>query len=746
MALTHLWCDGFEYGPDYPSTTSGANAGIAGTITNPGASPGTTSVADGVYGSYALRCNMTSGGGAAVNRAVSGTPNKFQVFFRFKVETNPATNPQPIGGVNYTTNGGTNVPKLGLNTNGTIRLRPNGSSATGEQTGPNVNDGAWHTVELQLDTSANPWTIDWWVDNVKQTQATRAVAADTVTNCVVGAATAPTETVIVRYDDWIFGTWTSAADRYTDVKVVRLSPGSDGTHNTAGGATFIGGDTATTPNFTNSTTTVWQLLDDFPLALARSTTDNVSAETHVAGDYLEVKNTAASSGEPTALAVTAWMQYSSPATTANGGSAAVVRTSAGTDNEITGAGNFTTGADYSETSNFLKSVLVPNPSSWTKTELDAIRFRIGRASNSSDVSPRPTWQALLTQVAYPIPVAYTLDAQPGAFTVTGASSGGGYGRFISADPGSYAVTGAATGNLGYGRVLQANPGAFLVTGSATGALADRLINAEPGIFAITGVAMSGYRDYNLNAGPGSFAVSGADIGALVTYVLNAQPGSFAVTGAVAGLLADRVLSADPGAYVVTGADSTLDYAGNVLTHYVLDAQPGSFGVGGSDIGGGAAHMLNAEPGSFAVVGSPTRLIPPLHVIPSPHISGPVRKFIEENIGDLMAVRVARVELVSNSSGSASKRIRVDGSWLLAVKIDHDGSAAGCDVTVADADRTLLQITDSNADGYYPVREEVVGSDGVGLGLFEPSVLTGNLVASIAQAGANKSVFVTVFYQ
>lgn len=344
------------------------------------------------------------------------------------------------------------------------------------------------------------------------------------------------------------------------------------------------------------------------------------------------------------------------------------------------------------------------------------------------------------------PRALELDCQPGSFAITGADSGGGYGRFMSADPGAYAITGvAANTNRGYN--LDAQPGAFIVTGSVAGALFNRILNAQPGSFAVTGIAMSAYRDYTMNALPGSYTVSGADIGNLVNRVLNAQPGSFAVTGVAAGLLADRMIIASPGSFLVTGAAAELTYTPNeALTHYTLSADPGSFGVSGSVIGGGYDRVMNAEPGSFAVVGSPATLRPPIIVIPAPLMAGPVRKFIEENIGDLMAVRVARVELVSNSSGSASRRIRVDGSWLLAVKIDHNGSDAGCDVAVTDADRTLLEITDSNTDGYYPVREEVVGADGVGLGLFEPSVLTGNLVATMAQAGANKSVFVTVFYQ
>lgn len=133
--------------------------------------------------------------------------------------------------------------------------------------------------------------------------------------------------------------------------------------------------------------------------------------------------------------------------------------------------------------------------------------------------------------------------------------------------------------------------------------------------------------------------------------------------------------------------------------------------------------------------------------PVAFLTSPLYRVIEENIGDAMPVNAKRVEIRSKPDGTASRRIRLDGSWLLAIKIDHVDTEAGCDVQVRDSSRTILTITDANTDSYLPVREEIVDSTGVGLGMYEPAVITGSqLFIDVTGAGASKSVFITVYYQ
>lgn len=573
MALTVQWVDGAEHGRDM-STTANANAAIAGTITNPGANPGTGVVADGEYGSYAYECLWTSGGGAGINRAVSGLPNKVCQFFRFKVITNPATNAQHIGGGwSTTTAGGTNAVKLGLNTNGTIRLRPNGASATGEQTGPNVNDGAWHSVEVQADYSANPWTVDWWVDGVKQTQATRAVAADTVTNVILGAASTPTESYAVRYDDWVYGTWTSSSDTIGDVKVLAISPGSDGTHNT-GGTVFVPSDTANIPLFTNASTDAWTFVDDWPLTLTRSTSDLIACKAHVAGEYLEIANVAADSSEPDAIGVSAWMVYSSQSTNANSGATTVVRTSAGTDIVLFGdpAG---VGADFSETTNWLKSVMVDKPAGgWTNTELDAIRYRMGRGSGS-DFAPRPTWQGFVTQVAYPIVSAVDL----GAISVTG------------------------TGAIALGNILStANFGALALTGAGAIALGQLLTTAQLGALGLTGTGAITLGELVTAVQLGAIALSGAGTIALGQLLTEAILGQIALAGTGTLTIADLTIdtaAVDLGAISVTGTGAI------AVQGLTPQAVLGQITVTGADVLTVGELVRTAKLGALSVLGDGT---------------------------------------------------------------------------------------------------------------------------------------------
>jgi hypothetical protein len=289
-----------------------------------------------------------------------------------------------------------------------------GSAAVSSSATAVLNDNQFYCVDLVVDGNSASYVARLWLDET-------AVATD-ATMTAAGAAAAVTARVGVtqaitlgtardfNWDDWIVGTASSISDKFGKGKGIMINPGSDGTHNTAGGATFIDGDTATTPNFTNSTTTAYTFVDDATFSTTRSTTDNISAETHVAGDYMEIKprTDQALAGE-TAQAVTALLSYSSVTATANAGSATVIRTDGATETEI--FGNFTTGVDMSEITNFFKGaiVTVDGGQTWTETEIEALRWRIGRASNSSDVSPRPTWQTLMLELDYPILAAATIS-------------------------------------------------------------------------------------------------------------------------------------------------------------------------------------------------------------------------------------------------------------------------------------------------------------------------------------------------
>lgn len=267
-------------------------------------------------------------------------------------------------------------------------------------------------------------------------------------------------------------------------EILALRPGSDGTHNVAG-TEYIDGDTATTPNFTNSTTDAWTRLDDDPWSTTRKTTGNISCEVHSAGTYLEIAPAAAPSGKPNALAVRTVLAYSSVTATANNGSATVIRNSTPTENAI--RGDFTTGADYSESTNFFNGVMVTAPGAgWSKTEIDALRWRIGRASNSSDISPRPTWQELMLEVAYPIAAGGNTYTKANAGILDAVGSGSDVSAFTESGAGITARSASALDAL-----LAVESGAGIMGHAGSGSAAKAGITYTKAGSGIINLAASG---------------------------------------------------------------------------------------------------------------------------------------------------------------------------------------------------------------------------------------------------------------
>lgn len=245
----------------------------------------------------------------------------------------------------------------------------------------------------------------------------------------IGNDAAQTVAIDVFYDDLII---CSGGTEYPlgPHEILAVSPGSDGTHSFTAND-FSTGDTGTqqAPSFT----TFFQMVDDPPpFATARSTTDNIAQRVIRTTGYVEIKAAATLAGKPTATAVRALLAYSSTATTADNG-ACIARNSAGFAGVIWGdlpvaqGGNGGALADYSENpSNFFKGAIVTAPGAgWTKTELDAIRWRLG---GSGDITPVPTWQQLLLEIAYPLvttPAASGTSSVRGGGILTAAASKGG---------------------------------------------------------------------------------------------------------------------------------------------------------------------------------------------------------------------------------------------------------------------------------------------------------------------------------
>ena len=376
----------------------------------------------GLFDSLNAACTITSTGGEVRNGTYAGkltyaaaaitfnkvaadsTKTKGLVRVAFKVITAPtSTN---IAGIFVSRRVDVAAILAEVNSSGQIQVQHTTGSIV---TGPGVNDGAWHVLEMQFDSGV-AGTLDWRVDGVPQTQATGSTTSSNIASWRCGSLRTTTAGTIV-VDDWINGFWTSTSDWYGDGKGVSLLPGSDGTHSFTAND-FSTGETGT--QRASSYTDFYTMVDDAPpWSVTRSTTDNIAQRVVRTTGYVEIKPATASSSEPAANAVRALMSYSSAATQANT-MGAIVRNSAGTANVLWGdlptaqGGNNGALADYSENSNFFKSITVTKPAgTWTNTEIDAIRWRIGGAD---DISPVPTVQNLMLEIDYPYPPATLTQA------------------------------------------------------------------------------------------------------------------------------------------------------------------------------------------------------------------------------------------------------------------------------------------------------------------------------------------------
>jgi hypothetical protein len=135
--------------------------------------------------------------------------------------------------------------------------------------GVSVTTGVWYRIDVKVDTSANPWTIDVQVDGVACGQATRALAATTYNGIILG--TDISVTCDMFFDD-ISASNTAGDYPLGAAYINHFIPTADGTHNVAGAADFRRGNTTT--DITNSTTDAYLLVDDVPLDDTTPDTDD----------------------------------------------------------------------------------------------------------------------------------------------------------------------------------------------------------------------------------------------------------------------------------------------------------------------------------------------------------------------------------------------------------------------------------------------------------------------------------------
>lgn len=259
-AITPIFCCGFECGQ------LGSVGQHYGTAT--GISISTSTVRSG---DRSLNINISAASGQAPSLALSSSAIwVIRAYIRFSsLPTSTCTL--------ILTN--TNACGVQFNSSDSKLYPYNGSSAG--SSGITVTTGVWYRIDLKIDLSNNPWTIDLSVDGAATTQLTRAVAADSETRVNLGSNTSTTMNVF--YDDVLYSN-TSGDYPINGGQVFHFIPTADGSHSGLTANDFE--RTLTGTDILNSTTDSYLLLDDVPLE-SGSSVDWINMVAPVASTYVE---------------------------------------------------------------------------------------------------------------------------------------------------------------------------------------------------------------------------------------------------------------------------------------------------------------------------------------------------------------------------------------------------------------------------------------------------------------------------
>jgi hypothetical protein len=120
----------------------------------------------------------------------------------------------------------------------------------------------WYRLDAVLDASANPWTVDWKINGIDQTQVTRATAAADWNGICAGRGysgmTGPSSGTHVMYTDDMAVTTDASQYPIGPGRSILLKPNGNGTHNPASPASTDFSDEAGNAIDANS----WQLISD----------------------------------------------------------------------------------------------------------------------------------------------------------------------------------------------------------------------------------------------------------------------------------------------------------------------------------------------------------------------------------------------------------------------------------------------------------------------------------------------------
>ena len=550
---------GWEHGLETPVVNGG---GLADEIV------GTTITVQSAIkrtGGYALRFNKTATANCYLKKTVpTSTVRVGSIHFRFT--TFPATADDEICWCNVSA--GANLAIKFDTATSKLFARFQGVS-DGNTADLALSLNTWYRVDYKFDVSANPSKIDFQVVEdggstpTAATQSTLAQAATTITTVVVGSSNTNTSDWYV--DDEVYSA--TAADYPIGAHAVEGNRTSgDGTHNN--GANVL--ENAAGEDI-GGTVYAYQYLDENPWT-STADGDYVRQTANGTANYAEVLF--ADTTETTILGAMALLEYASAATSGNTGGCVIIDEDATVTTLWGVAGAL---ADYSESSAFYKSVILPTPAGgWDAAAVNALKCRFGY---SGDASPDPYWLAIMLEVAY-VPVSgtpATVTAVAGTATaamippalvayasitaVAATSAAAMIAPSVIAQKND-SVTGvvATATAAGIAPVVTGAGGVTAVTATATAAGIAPAISSVANVTGTAGTASAAMIAPSLAGGVGITAVTATASAAMVTPSLSSVASIAGVTAtATAAMIAPEVSTAGNGS--VTAVVATAGAAG-----------------------------------------------------------------------------------------------------------------------------------------------------------------------------------------
>jgi hypothetical protein len=438
-SVSPIWLTGFESGV---VSAAGAAANPASSLFN-SVVGGPTINETSRSGNYSLRVSKNTGSSTYVSKTSLGGGSAVTMRLAVRLGSLPAANQAEFVKIDIGT-GGDAI--LGYN-NTAPRQFTLGYVGGTQQLGPAAGlvVGQWYRIDLRVDVTTDPHTIDWQVDGVAMSQATISQAADTFAGAINLGSTVNADNYFVTYDD-ILVSATAADYPIGEGRILPLVPDSYVTKND-----FATAYLKETNGTTDLSSTTYQLLDETPMS---NNSDYVQQTTGSATDYWaefgfqDVTRTTCING------VSAVAALHSAGTSANNVRTAI-RTGGVERLVHSGDSVATAGLQYRS------AVVASVDGSWDSSEISAVTARIGYHRAAGSV---PYWDGLRLEydqapnaasvyanvVLADNPASYWRLGETGSSGTAGAAAGAPTGNYVNSP---IIGVGGAVGDLNTSVVL-----------------------------------------------------------------------------------------------------------------------------------------------------------------------------------------------------------------------------------------------------------------------------------------------------